>query len=148
MRFALLLAALAVPALAAEPVLMTAEKADALLDGRASIEHRPGFALSKLLGLPTSEKKPSQTTFYALRAVKNGTDRTLSRAKGVPGWLFTVTDKNGARYVRVDEKFKTVGTAQYKKGETEPRALGEAETGDLLASELAFWGAARAPKRR
>jgi len=141
MILSILLAA-ALPA-AASP--LTPERAEILLAGverKAEVEHHPGEALSKALGVPTSAENPYQTVYYARRISKDGVDHTLARAKGIAGWLLTVSDKKGVRYVRVDAKMKPVATAAYRKGDGEPNPMSEKETADFLAAELALWGSA------
>lgn len=144
----LMLAAVAVRA--AQPAL-TKEKAEALLEGverNAEVEHHPGLVLSRALGVPTSEKTPYQTVFHARRRVIGGVDHTLSRAKGVPGWLFHVSDKNGARYLRVDGEFKIVATAVYKPGDSEPQPMGDQSAATFLMDEAALWAASPVQKKR
>ena len=150
MKVAFLLAVLAVPALAAKPAL-TKEKADALLDNverTSDLEHRPGLVLSKALGLPTSEKNPNQTVFCARRRVVHGVGHTLSRAKGIDGWLFYASDKNGSRYLRVDAEFKILGTAVYRSGDGEPKPMSDEDAANFLVDEAALWTASPAPKKR
>ena len=68
--------------------------------------------------------------------------RRVARAKGIAGWLLTVSDKKGVRYVRVDEKLKAVATAAYRRGDGEPNPMSEKETADFLAAELELLGSA------
>lgn len=150
MKLALLLAVLAVPALADKPAL-TKEKADALLENverTSDLEYHPGLALSRALGVPTSEKEPYRTVFFARRRLLNGVDHTLSRAKGIEGWMFHVSDKTGERYLRVDGEFKIAGTAVYRKGDGEPQPMREEDAKKFLVDEAALWTASPAPKKR
>ncbi len=145
---AVLLAAAAV--YAAQPAL-TKEKAEALLEGvekNAEVEHHPGLVLSRALGVPTSEKNPYQAVFFARRRVIGGVDHTLSRAKGVRGWLFHASDKNGARYLRVDDEFKIVATAVFKPGDSAPQPMGDQSAASFLMDEAALWAASPVPKKR
>lgn len=150
MKLALLLAVLAVPALADKPAL-TKEKADALLENverTSDLEHHPGLALSRALGVPTSEKEPYQTVFFGRRRMIGEVQHVLARAKGIEGWLFDVTDKSGVRYLRVDGEFKIVGTAVYRKGDGEPQPMREEDAKKFLLDEAALWSASPAPKKR
>ncbi|UPT72477.1 MAG: hypothetical protein M0D55_10870 [Elusimicrobiota bacterium] len=112
------------------------------IEKKPEVEHHPGYALSRSLNVPTDAKKPYKTTFYGRKIEKDGVTHTLSRAKGIPGWLIHSSDKNGARFVRVDAEFKPVATAGYRRGDGDPQPISDAATAEFLSAERELWGSA------